>query len=165
METILKVEPNTIVIFDKTNLNDEFLEYFHLTNDIPQLKFSSMTCINEIHLKDKNIKLVVSASRTEGIDWRDIQNICLKHDMEFKNQSFGTLILDLMNSFYKTKRERFPKDLVNDLLENQSHMCMDCKSSLQKGHYEVDHKRPLANGGDNSRENLQILCKACHFDK
>ena len=116
-------------------------------------------------MKHKKIKLVISASRTEGINWQDIQSICLNNDMEFKNQSFGTLILDLMNSFYKAKRVQFPKELVKEILESQSHTCIDCKSTLQNNKYEVDHKRPLANGGNNSRDNLQILCKSCHFDK
>ncbi len=31
--------------------------------------------------------------------------------------------------------------------------------------YEIDHIRPLANGGDNKASNLQPLCKACHGDK
>ena len=166
METILKVEPNTIVIFDKTNLNDEFEEYFRLTNDIPQLKFSSITCVSEIYLKHKKIKLVVSASRTEGIDWRDIQEICLQNNMEFKNQSFGSLILELMNSFYKTKRIPFSKEFKNEILQSQSNKCMDCQIELnEKVVCEIDHKRPISNGGDNSRENLQILCKSCHFEK
>ena len=42
---------------------------------------------------------------------------------------------------------------------------MDCKNSLQNGVCEIDHIRPLANGGDNSKANLQILCKSCHFEK
>ena len=166
MEAVLKVEPNTIVIFDQTNLNEEFDEYFRLTNDIPALKFSSITCVSEIYLKHKKIKLVVSASRTEGIDWREIQEICLKQNIEFKNQSFGSLILELMNSFYRTKRIPFSKELKAEILQFQSNKCMDCQIELKEGiACEIDHKRPISNGGDNSRENVQILCKSCHFDK
>jgi hypothetical protein len=31
--------------------------------------------------------------------------------------------------------------------------------------FDIDHKKPLANGGTNSLSNLQALCKNCHQEK
>jgi len=36
---------------------------------------------------------------------------------------------------------------------------------LDVQHFEVDHIQPLAEGGTNSVENLQVVCKQCHFQK
>ena len=38
------------------------------------------------------------------------------------------------------------------------------KEELKKD-FHIDHITPLACGGSNEAENLQILCKPCHFDK
>jgi 5-methylcytosine-specific restriction protein A len=44
-----------------------------------------------------------------------------------------------------------------------------CRLCREKGKtvraVEVDHIRPLHKGGDNSRENLQPLCRPCHRAK
>ena len=31
--------------------------------------------------------------------------------------------------------------------------------------FHIDHIVPLANGGTNDDENLQVLCEPCHFEK
>src|SRR5262245_160040 len=40
-------------------------------------------------------------------------------------------------------------------------LCRQCAAPAS----EVDHILPLARGGDNSKENLQALCKSCHSAK
>jgi len=40
-----------------------------------------------------------------------------------------------------------------------------CQSKLNIKEFEIDHIKPLAAGGDNNYNNLQILCKKCHFVK
>jgi 5-methylcytosine-specific restriction endonuclease McrA len=32
-------------------------------------------------------------------------------------------------------------------------------------HFEIDHIKPLTNGGTNDVDNLQLLCKSCHKEK
>ncbi|MCO8580353.1 HNH endonuclease [Burkholderia multivorans] len=41
--------------------------------------------------------------------------------------------------------------------------CRACGIALRAG--VVDHIKPLAQGGSNADENLQLLCKECHDDK
>ena len=55
------------------------------------------------------------------------------------------------------------KDDVLRLLELQKHCCIYCKTKLSK--YHVDHIFPLAKGGSNSYENIQILCQRCNMRK
>ena len=48
------------------------------------------------------------------------------------------------------------------VLKRDNYQCVICSSTIA---LEVDHKRALMNGGDNSLGNLATLCKACHTAK
>ena len=43
--------------------------------------------------------------------------------------------------------------------------CVSCNKKLTLKSINIDHIIPLACGGTNEPENLQILCKKCHFSK
>jgi hypothetical protein len=43
--------------------------------------------------------------------------------------------------------------------------CVTCKKKVTLKSMNIDHVIPLACGGTNEPENLQILCKKCHFAK
>ncbi len=43
--------------------------------------------------------------------------------------------------------------------------CNKCECDIKDNTFEIDHIRPLSNGGTNKASNLQPLCKACHGDK
>jgi 5-methylcytosine-specific restriction endonuclease McrA len=52
---------------------------------------------------------------------------------------------------------------VIELMGLQQGKCAVCRSALDK--YHVDHIMPLALGGDNTNENLQLLCPTCNLSK
>jgi 5-methylcytosine-specific restriction endonuclease McrA len=52
---------------------------------------------------------------------------------------------------------------IDELFVSQSGKCAYCKIDLIK--YHVDHIQPLARGGSNGRENLQLLCVRCNKTK
>lgn len=49
--------------------------------------------------------------------------------------------------------------------KNARGRCEACNVELQHGEWECDHVLPLRQGGDNSLNNLRVLCKPCHRAK
>ena len=92
--------------------------------------------------------------------------MCNKAELEFKNQSFSNLIKELKKRFLDVKVARVQptKEERLKLFDKANGECQSCKKEI-KNKFHVDHIIPLANGGDNEPENLQVLCKPCHFEK
>lgn len=55
-------------------------------------------------------------------------------------------------------------DDVKRLYERQRGLCLLCGVSLADG-YHVDHVVPIAKGGHNNPDNLQLLCAPCNISK
>lgn len=55
-----------------------------------------------------------------------------------------------------------PKDIRQFVLERDNHQCQLCNSNLYP---EIDHIIPLAKGGSNHPDNLQVLCRGCNSQK
>jgi 5-methylcytosine-specific restriction endonuclease McrA len=53
---------------------------------------------------------------------------------------------------------------IIDLAERQNHQCVYCKCSIAKIRH-IDHRMPLALGGSNGIENIQLLCPSCNHRK
>jgi 5-methylcytosine-specific restriction endonuclease McrA len=56
------------------------------------------------------------------------------------------------------------RDIVN-LYQVQRGLCVLCGVDLRLTRYHVDHIRPIAKGGRNTKENLQLLCPRCNLRK
>jgi 5-methylcytosine-specific restriction endonuclease McrA len=57
---------------------------------------------------------------------------------------------------------------IQDLLQKQTGKCAyfeHCGHQFVGLKYHIDHIRPLARGGDNTRLNLQLLCAPCNIRK
>lgn len=64
------------------------------------------------------------------------------------------------NAIYKTNRWR---SLRLKVLNRDGHRCQACGKA---GWLEVDHRQPIARGGDPwDMANLQALCRHCHSRK
>lgn len=54
----------------------------------------------------------------------------------------------------------------NAISSSQSYKCNICEIELDdQREYDIDHIKPLANGGTNTLDNLQAICKSCHSEK
>ena len=65
----------------------------------------------------------------------------------------------------KKKARRFRKTtIINHLLVKQRGKCAVCHCDVIENHH-LDHIMPLALGGDNDRNNFQLLCQMCNLTK
>lgn len=62
----------------------------------------------------------------------------------------------------RTYRVNFTEEERCLIAGNQEWSCNICKVELFDGGFDIDHIKPLSNGGDNEISNLQALCKHCH---
>lgn len=59
---------------------------------------------------------------------------------------------------------RLSKDIVQTLIVLQKGKCACCGENLSKG-YHIDHIMPIALGGKNTDENVQLLTPKCNLSK
>lgn len=59
---------------------------------------------------------------------------------------------------------RFTPAEIEALYQKQRGRCAWCRTSLKQG-YHRDHRQALANGGDNTIQNIQLLCPTCNQKK
>jgi 5-methylcytosine-specific restriction endonuclease McrA len=58
----------------------------------------------------------------------------------------------------------FTKKDINLILYKQKNQCVYCNVNISTG-FHIDHIKPISKGGDNSKENIQVLCKRCNLSK
>ena len=63
------------------------------------------------------------------------------------------------------KRISFDDDFKRELCREQDYRCMYCGRRRGFRDLEIDHKVPIARGGNNRRSNLQMLCHSCNKRK
>ena len=79
-----------------------------------------------------------------------------------KIDKFGKDMKYLYHDIKPTKREHIPKAVREAVLKRDNYRCVNCGSTRN---LEVDHDKPLANGGTNHIDNLQTLCQDCNRRK
>lgn len=76
------------------------------------------------------------------------------------------IFIDKNEQFDNTsKRHSFSEFEKQAIASAFDYKCANCKNTLVEREFDCDHKTPLANGGKNSIENMQTLCKNCHKKK
>jgi 5-methylcytosine-specific restriction endonuclease McrA len=158
-EVLHKLPSNTIVLMP-FDLTDYLKEYIRIFNIYPKPKFQSLACIQQITLKNH----VILQSTDYLLSPDEVKEICTKTNIPYKNQTIGVLLTALLEKFYSSSRVSFTKQERENIKQIQCGLCALCKEELNEK-FEIDHIRPLSNGGTNEKENLQALCKSCHQDK
>lgn len=65
----------------------------------------------------------------------------------------------------KTKRIHLPITLRHELWEAAGRRCQYCGQEVDLKEMQVDHIKPLHNGGGNALDNLRCACRACNYRK
>jgi DNA repair exonuclease SbcCD ATPase subunit len=67
------------------------------------------------------------------------------------------------NRHARKNGKRISVNIAETLFQLQSGKCPVCRQPLTK--YHLDHKMPLALGGSNTDDNIQLLCPPCNLEK
>jgi 5-methylcytosine-specific restriction protein A len=153
-----------VIIYSKTNLNEEFDEIISRYNYIPEIKNNKYNfTLIKFNYQDKDIIMVIDPNDRVNLDYKDVKKLCDDNKIIFTNQSFGAFVVQLKDKFFNSKsiRHIFTKEERKAILD-ETPICVICDKN--KGS-QIDHIMPLSMGGTNEPENLQVLCKECHFEK
>lgn len=63
------------------------------------------------------------------------------------------------------KRDEFKKRTRIEAFTRCKGRCEGCGAILRPGHFDYDHDKPAAFGGEAVLENCRVLCDACHGAK
>ena len=152
-----------ILIVDTNCLKPMFKDMYKQHRTLFKFKMSGnkMSYIkgpNDVHLfKNPNF----NSSKMFDISVEQMKEICEKLGTEYKNDSFTSVIINEMHKYYTGQRDELTDETKNIIRKRKT--CSSCRQECKKS--EVDHIIPIAAGGDNSLNNLQLLCKSCHNDK
>ena len=159
---------DVIIMYNKTDLNDELDEIIRRYNIIPSKIKNDKYKTTQITYKNEGriVYLMIDPNdRTRDIDYKVVKKYCEKFDIEFKNQTFTAMIRELRKIWVnnKSKRSTMTEDRRNKVILKCKNKCNICKK--QCIFYEIDHIKPLSAGGEDKLTNLQSLCKSCHYEK
>jgi hypothetical protein len=160
----------TICIYAKTNLNEELDMIIEKYNYIPEIKNKKFV-VTEIYFnlnETQDMILTIDPNISgHSMTWKDVKILCEKNNIEFKNQSFAGLIKQLQDKFFNSEsiRHKFTPAERLKLYNDLNKKCSTCEKDLKINNFHLDHIIPLSRRGTNEIENLQILCKPCHFEK
>ncbi|MBC8503025.1 MAG: HNH endonuclease [Nitrosopumilus sp.] len=62
-------------------------------------------------------------------------------------------------------RSSIPSALRHEVFKNANYKCQECGNTKDNTILEIDHIRPVSQGGSNELDNLQCLCKECNMAK
>ena len=120
-------------------------------------------------LNKKHVRII-----TAPPDWPMLQALCkaLQEEgvqIEYTGQSLASVAFQAAQHFIRSRRSgKPPADLVAKVKGRQGNKCAHCYSCFQKVAHELDHIKPLADGGveDFTKPELyQLLCPPCHEAK
>ena len=168
--------PSGVYLIKETNLDNEALKYMSYyssvckvitrENLVVQFKFKNANGEDVVMACDNNMKIYnqinsAELDETKHIKYDNIKRIADYNNIEFVNEGLGSLISKILDK--KLNRRAFTQDERSHLIQLYNDVCCEC--SLKHEKYEIDHIKPLACGGTNEIDNLQILCEACHKKK
>jgi hypothetical protein len=160
-----------VFMFSRTthNINDIFYLFLSKYNVIPEIDKTHKTNIMQFThiIKGKIHIYAADPNEIHVITYKEVKILCKKNEIEWKNQTFMQYVKQMKDKFFNAKNGRSPftTSQRHAVLKRFEFKCNKCKCEIKDNTYEIDHIRPLANGGTNKANNLQPLCKACHGDK
>ena len=158
------LEAPCIIMVQQCDLLGVFKEIVRYRNVVPKVIHKGELTIKEIQYKHKDgiIRIMKDANFGTQMRYNTIMSICKHLNVPWTNQGMGSLVQGYYDLFSGRKSLRCYID-KEAIAEKCGNKCCACG---KKGvPFQIDHIVPLAAGGDNSNDNLQLLCKPCHYEK
>lgn len=89
----------------------------------------------------------------EAVNKKRLELVRLKKRVQWQRKA-----LDLVKSSRRSERREIPDELVKFILERDE-VCRSCGSDVD---LQLDHIIPVSRGGNDSEENLRLLCGTCN---
>jgi hypothetical protein len=88
------------IIYTQNNLNEELDNIITTYNYIPKIKNQQYN-VTQIHYNKDNVDIVLAIDPNDPnmMTYKDIQALCVKAKIEFRNQSFGALVQQMKENF------------------------------------------------------------------
>lgn len=80
-----------------------------------------------------------------------------------ENKDYSKAKVANRRAIIKSRPGKVTRERINELMVLRAGKCACCMERLTD--YHADHIMPLALGGDNTNENLQLLCPSCNLSK
>ena len=93
------------------------------------------------------------------------KHLQIKRNYYINNPEQAAASAKAMKARRRGAEGHFTKEDIDNLKEAQKMKCVACEVDLNESGYHVDHIVPIAAGGSNYPENLQLLCPSCNISK
>ena len=160
------------------DLNNIFEDFIRIYKTVPsEIKATNHKIVKFQCSINNNKYYFVIDSNTNGnhVNYKVVRKLCKKNSIEFKNQSFVSLINQLKDIFFNdvNKRVNFDQEFRNKILGRYKNKCNICQEKVENirinnimpNNFRIDHIMPISAGGSNDDDNLQVLCLKCHQEK
>ena len=116
--------------------------------------------------KTNQYKLALEAIDTTSRLLKDKQEIELQKRLAVVETALEVAKLNKPDEEKKLIRNGITPSLRVNVLDRDDYTCQMCGATREDGaKLHVDHKIPVAHGGDNDLDNLQTLCSECNIGK
>lgn len=116
---------------------------------------------NHAVYETQNIKLAARFNRQN-----DAQALLSKATRKLKNYKIVDLeSMQVVGDAHKIKRKQFSQTQRMAVYNNSKGRCGICGKFIPYNSFTIDHIIPLAKGGTNAMDNLQVACGVCNLIK
>lgn len=116
---------------------------------------------NHAVCETQNIKLAARFNRQN-----DAQALLSKATRKLKNYKIVDLeSMQVVENVHKIKRKQFSQTERIEVYNNSKGRCAICGRFIPYDSFTIDHIIPLAKGGNNAIDNLQVACSVCNLIK